>query len=330
MWNFIKNTIICIVGLILCLVAWRLITWLFILIAFYGFHLDWYRDLAATITLVIIGAGSWFADDLNKKCKSGTAEADKKEDASSTEVQIVNEVVKKKNNKVLKIVGQVASTIVGLIFMVGLYLGVDNLIGDKNVKTDISVVYTEETTTVDYGYGSPRLDSTSVSESPVQTTQAQTVAAPEAATTSGPVLNYSEDYFESNNGEYDFGYNTNPDDVWYNPKYLTADAEIMKDNGYEGVDVNFSGDITFAAEYGGSAVSDKYWYNADTMSDLDVYYMSDPFGYGEYVILTGYQSRVFTGDNVTVYGTVINIDKNGVIYIAAQMIELQPSDPPSE
>jgi len=64
--------------------------------------------------------------------------------------------------------------------MAGLYLGVDNLIGDKDIKADISIAYPEETTTVDYGNGSPRLDSTPVSKMPAQTTQAKTVAVTES------------------------------------------------------------------------------------------------------------------------------------------------------
>ena len=133
----------------------------------------------------------------------------------------------------------------------------------------------------------------------------------------------SQDYFESNDGVYDFGYNTNPDEVWYNQMYLTADAEIMKRDGYEGCDVNFSGDIDFASK--GSIASDQNWFDARTMADLDAYYITDSFGYGNYIVLTAYQSRVFTGDNVTVYGTVIGIDKNGTVYVAGQMVELAPA-----
>lgn len=229
-------------------------------------------------------------------------------------------------DKIIEVVGSIIGAGIVLIVIVALVKYNLGYADSKQIKQP-TFIYVEKSTEQPAATGASS-DKDKILEQianaavqPVETTMAET-QAPELS---------SEAYFESNNGEYDFGYNTVPEDIdRFRSTYLTADAEIMKDNGYEGVDVSFSGNITFAAEYGGSAVADKYWYDVATMSDLDVYCMSDPFRYGEYVVLSAYNCRVFTGDTVTVYGTVIDIDKNGVVYVAAQMIGLQEGDAPEE
>lgn len=123
--------------------------------------------------------------------------------------------------------------------------------------------------------------------------------------------------------DYDFGYNTNPDDVRYNRDYFTAGVEVIKNNGFIGGKVNITGLFTYAAT--GSSVSMEQWYDSATMKNLDAYYISDPYGEGQYIVLSAYDSNVYADDYVTVYGTVIDIDKNGVVYIAGQLVEAAPA-----
>ncbi|CUX70539.1 hypothetical protein BN3590_03992 [Clostridium sp. C105KSO15] len=122
---------------------------------------------------------------------------------------------------------------------------------------------------------------------------------------------------------YDFGYNTNPDDVRYNPDYFTAGVEVIKNNGFIGGKVNITGLFTYAGT--GNSVSMMQWYDSATMKNLDAYYISDPYGEGQYIVLSAYNSNVYADSYVTVYGTVIDIDKNGVVYIAGQLVEAAPA-----
>ena len=122
---------------------------------------------------------------------------------------------------------------------------------------------------------------------------------------------------------YDFGYKTNPDDIRYNPDYFTADVEVIKNNGFIGGKVNITGLFTYAAT--GRSVSMEQWYDSATMKNLDAYYISDPYGEGQYIVLSAYNSNVYADSYVTVYGTVIDIDKNGVVYIAGQLVEAAPA-----
>lgn len=122
---------------------------------------------------------------------------------------------------------------------------------------------------------------------------------------------------------YDFGYNTNPDDIRYNQDYFTAGVEMIKNNGFIGSKVNITGLFTYAGT--GNSVSMEQWYDSATMKNLDAYYISDAWGEGQYIVLSAYNSNVYADSYVTVYGTVIDIDKNGVVYIAGQLIEAAPA-----
>lgn len=213
------------------------------------------------------------------------------------------------------------SNFFGILLFAAMVAGIIQLnirYGNSKIIKQPSFVYVDESNSNEAPVDEAKKDSVQVAavidQTPTEIKTLPTKVEPESS---------SEDYFESNDGVYDFGYNTNPDEVWYNPKYIPADAEIMKRNGYEGCDVNFSGDITFAST--GAIASDMNWFDGQTMADLDAYYITDSFGYGEYIVLTAYQSRVFAGDNVTVYGTVIDIDKNGKVYVAGQMVEPAPA-----
>ena len=140
-------------------------------------------------------------------------------------------------------------------------------------------------------------------------------------------INDMESFDESSSrpteAKYDFGYNTNPDDIRYNPDYFTANVQVIKDNGFIGGQVNITGLFTYAGT--GNSVGMMDWYDNNTMENLDAYFISDAYGEGQYVVLSAYNSNVFADDYVTVYGTVIDIDKNGVVYIAGQLIEPAPA-----
>ncbi|WP_313151693.1 zinc ribbon domain-containing protein [Lacrimispora sp.] len=123
--------------------------------------------------------------------------------------------------------------------------------------------------------------------------------------------------------KYDFGYNTNPDDIRYNQDYFTAGVEMIKNNGFIGSKVNITGLFTYAGT--GNSVSMEQWYDSATMKNLDAYYISDAWGEGQYIVLSAYNSNVYADSYVTVYGTVIDIDKNGVVYIVGQLIEAAPA-----
>ena len=137
----------------------------------------------------------------------------------------------------------------------------------------------------------------------------------------------TESFDESPSGstdmKYDFGYNTNPDDIRYNSDYFTANVQVIKDNGFIGGKVNITGLFTYAGT--GHSVGTMSWYDNDTMENLDAYFISDAYGEGQYVVLSAYNSNAYADDYVTVYGTVIDIDKNGVVYIAGQLIEPAPA-----
>lgn len=140
-------------------------------------------------------------------------------------------------------------------------------------------------------------------------------------------INDTESFDESSSSpaevKYDFGYNTNPDDIRYNSDYFTANVQVIKDNGFIGGKVNITGLFTYAGT--GNSVGTMSWYDNNTMENLDAYFISDAYGEGQYVVLSAYNSNVYADDYVTVYGTVIDIDKNGVVYIAGQLIEPAPA-----
>lgn len=129
---------------------------------------------------------------------------------------------------------------------------------------------------------------------------------------------------QTNTALYDFGYNTDTDTVRYNSDYLTANVQYIKENGLVGSQVNVSGQFTYAGH--GYSVSDMSWYDSNSMSQLDSYYINDAYGEGKYIVLSAYPASVFADQYVTVYGTVIDIDRNGVVYIAGQLIETAPTN----
>ena len=141
-----------------------------------------------------------------------------------------------------------------------------------------------------------------------------------------PPENYdsSPEYYNPANYKYDFGFNTNPDNIRDSQDYMTADVNFIKNNGMVASNVIITGKFTYAGHGRSVAVSEFDWYDSNTMSDLDAYYISDPYGEGKYVVLSAYDSNVQADEYVQVYGTVIDIDKNGVVYIAGQLIETAP------
>ena len=97
-----------------------------------------------------------------------------------------------------------------------------------------------------------------------------------------------------------------------------VDGNRIKNNGYVGSAVIYSADVTYTEENAGYYAADEPWYE-DSMSDLDVYAMSDE--YADYVVLSACNTNVTIGSTALVYGTVIDVNESGIVYIAAQIIK---------
>jgi hypothetical protein len=117
---------------------------------------------------------------------------------------------------------------------------------------------------------------------------------------------------------YDYGYNINNPDYYIkrSPLYFNTDVESIKSRKLIGSKVIISGQITYASSGNSTTLPDM-----TTLNDLDKYFISDSYSMGQYEVLTACDSNVYKDDYVTVYGTVVNIDKNGIVYIAGQFIE---------
>lgn len=117
---------------------------------------------------------------------------------------------------------------------------------------------------------------------------------------------------------YDYGYNINNPDYYIkrSPLYFDTDVESIKGRKLIGSKVIVSGQITYASSGNSTTLPDM-----TTLNNLDKYFISDLYSMGQYEVLTACDSNVYKDDYVTVYGTVVNIDKNGIVYIAGQLIE---------
>ena len=117
---------------------------------------------------------------------------------------------------------------------------------------------------------------------------------------------------------YDYGYNINNPDYYIkrSPLYFDTHVESIKSRKLFGSKVIISGQITYASSGNSTTLPDM-----TTLSDLDKFFISDSYSMGQYEVLTVCDSNVYKDDYVTVYGTVVNIDKNGIVYIAGQLIE---------